>query len=212
MAAARENVAGIPALLLRLGFVGEIGYEIHVPAEYGAALWDALMEAGKEFGISPFGVETQRLLRLEKRHIIVGQDTDALSNPLEADMAWAVKFEKPDFIGKRALLGVQERGLRNKLVGFRMRDGVVPGEGCAVAVNGVPVGRVTSARFSPHVGIGMAWVPIGMGIAGTEIPIRVEGRTVIGEVVERAFYDPEGKRLREWDVAPDDVTTTRLFG
>ncbi|MBI4531499.1 MAG: (2Fe-2S)-binding protein, partial [Candidatus Latescibacteria bacterium] len=84
MAAARGSVAGIPALLLRIGFVGEVGYEIHVPAEYGAALWDALIEAGKEFGITPFGVETQRLLRLEKRHVIVGQDTDALSNPLEA--------------------------------------------------------------------------------------------------------------------------------
>jgi sarcosine oxidase subunit alpha len=199
MAAARGDVAGIPALLLRIGFVGEVGYEMHVPAEYGIALWNALMDAGHEFGIAPFGVETQRLLRLEKRHVIVGQDTDALSNPLEADMAWAVKLEKPDFIGRHALIQVQERGLRNKLVGFRMRDGVVPEEGCAVAVNGTPVGRVTSARFSPHVGrgIGMAWVPAGMAVIGTEVPIRVDGRTVIGEVVEGAFYDPEGKRLRE---------------
>jgi len=66
-------------------------------------------------------------------------------------------------------------------------------------MNGTPVGRVTSARFSPHVGggIGMAWVPIGMAVIGTEVPIRVDGRTVIGEVAEGAFYDPEGKRLRE---------------
>ena len=76
------------------------------------------MEAGKEFGISPFGVEAQRILRLEKQHIIVTQDTDALSNPLEANLAWAVKFDKPDFVGKRALLAIRDAGLRNQLVGF----------------------------------------------------------------------------------------------
>ena len=76
------TVAGIPARLLRVGFVGELGYEIHCPRIYGEALWDALMEAGKPFGIRPFGVEAQRVLRLEKGHIIVGQDTDGLTNPL----------------------------------------------------------------------------------------------------------------------------------
>ena len=75
------SVAGIPARLLRVGFVGELGYEIHVPASQGEALWDALMAAGGTAGIRPFGVEAQRVLRLEKGHIIIGQDTDGLTHP-----------------------------------------------------------------------------------------------------------------------------------
>ena len=129
---AQGVVAGVPCILFRIGFVGELGYEIHFPAEYGDHMWDALMEAGKDFGISPFGVESQRILRLEKQHIIVTQDTDALSNPLEANLAWAVKFDKPDFVGKRALLAVREAGLRNQLVGFVAAGSQVPDEGAQV--------------------------------------------------------------------------------
>src|SRR3546814_8507282 len=78
MAVRQGTVADIPALLMRVGFVGELGYEIHVPASQGEALWDALIAAGATFGIRPFGVEAQRILRLEKGHVIVGQDTDGL--------------------------------------------------------------------------------------------------------------------------------------
>ena len=85
---------------LRIGFVGETGWEIHCPAESAETLWNGLLQAGAEYKIRPFGVEAQRLLRLEKRHVIVGVDTDALTNPYEADMSWAIKLDKPDFVGK----------------------------------------------------------------------------------------------------------------
>jgi sarcosine oxidase subunit alpha len=191
-------VAGVPTLLLRIGFVGESGWEMHFPAEYGEHVWDALMEAGKEFGIAPFGVETQRILRLEKKHLIVGQDTDALSNPLEADMAWVVKFDKEDFIGKKALISVQQRGLRQKLVGFVMRDATVAEEGNAVVVNGKPAGRVASARLSPSMGkcVGLAWVPMEIAADGTPLHIRVNGAAGVADIVSHPFYDPEGKRLK----------------
>src|SRR5262249_22757483 len=94
LAAGHAEGARVPALLLRIGFVGELGYEMHFPAEYGEHLWQALIEAGREFGIRPFGVEAQRILRLEKGHIIVSQDTDALTNPYEAGMGWIVKAQK----------------------------------------------------------------------------------------------------------------------
>ena len=84
----------MPVRVLRVGFVGELGYEIHCPASYGAALWDLLLDAGTSLGIRPFGVEAQRVLRLEKGHIIVGQDTDGLTFPHEAEMAWAVADEQ----------------------------------------------------------------------------------------------------------------------
>lgn len=88
------TVAGIKARLLRVGFVGELGYEIHVPARHALKLWDALIEAGKDFDIRPFGVETQRLLRLEKGHVIISQDTDGMTHPSEIDMGWAVSRTK----------------------------------------------------------------------------------------------------------------------
>jgi len=198
LAAVQGKAAGIPVLILRIGFVGELGYEMHFPAEYGEYLWETLLQAGSEFGITPFGVEAQRVLRLEKLHIIPGHDTDALSNPLEADMAWVVKLDKPDFIGRVALAQVKARGLRQRLVGFEMLAPVVPGEGDAVVADGFPVGRVTSAKWSPILGraIGMAWVPADLAGNGGELRIRCDGRIHAGRVVTKPFYDPEGKRLR----------------
>src|SRR5699024_9750061 len=93
--------AGIPARLIRVGFVGELGYELHVPSSQGEALWDALVEAGAEYDMRLFGVEAQRILRLEKGHLIVGQDTDGLTFPQEVNMSWAIAKKKPFYVGKR---------------------------------------------------------------------------------------------------------------
>jgi len=197
MTCAQGVVAGVPALLLRIGFVGETGWEIHYPACYGEYLWEALLEAGKEFGIMPFGVEAQRILRLEKKHVIVGQDTDALSNPLESDMAWVVKFEKEDFIGKPALVTARSQELSNRLVGF-VSDTLVE-EGSAIIVNRKPAGRVTSARLSPAQKrcVGLAWVPYELSSEGTNIEIQHNGIRVVARVHHQAFYDPAGIRLKE---------------
>ena len=186
------EVAGIPSRLLRIGFVGETGWEIHVPSSYGEYLWDTLMEAGEEFGILPFGVETQRILRLEKKHLIVGQDTDALSNPLEADMRWVVKFEKGDFIGEHFLNLAQNEGRRNRLVGF-VTDELVK-EGSAVVTAQTPVGRVTSARMSPFLDrcVGMAWVPEELAEDGTSFDISHQDTLVSAQVHQAPFYDPTG--------------------
>ena len=198
MACRQAEVGGAPCLMLRIGFVGETGWEIHFPAEYGEYLWDVFLEEGKEFGIQPFGVEAQRILRLEKKHIIVGVDTDATSNPLAADMAWVAKLDKEDFIGKAAILRIQARGLGEKLVGFVMKDSVVPDDGAAIVSSGKPVGRVTSVRFSPvnSKAVGLAWVPAELAGVGHEVHLHVDGRMVKAEIVPAPFYDPEGKRLR----------------
>ncbi len=194
----QAQVAGASAILMRIGFVGETGWEIHVPAESGAGLWDALLAAGAEFGIRPFGVEAQRLLRLEKRHVIVGVDTDALTNPYEAGMAWVAKLDKPDFIGKAALQRLEKQDQRQSLVGFVMLEDSLPDDGAAVLVDGKLAGRVTSARYSPlhRKPIGLAWAPIAAAREGAEIGIRVEGRLARARVTQQAFYDPEGARLR----------------
>lgn len=192
------HVAGVPAILLRIGFVGETGWEIHFPAEYGEHVWDALLNAGEEFGIIPCGLEAQRILRLEKKHIIVNQDTDSVTTPLEADMEWAVKFDKEDFVGRGGIRAVKERGIRNKVVGFVMRDGLVPDDGDPVVMGGSPIGRVTSSRFSPALrkGIGIAYVPADYAEEGRELLISINGRTEPATVTLKPFYDPEGERLR----------------
>jgi sarcosine oxidase, subunit alpha len=196
----RAHVAGVPCLLLRIGFVGELGYELHCPGPLALHLWDAISDAGAPHGIKPFGLEPQRVLRLQKLHILVGQDTDAESNPLEAAMPWIVKFDKEqDFIGRWALENVAARGNEKNLVGFTMENGTVPTEGAAIVGEGDrPVGLVTSARFSPLLQrtIGMAWVPADLSEDGTSITVADEGRRLAAKVQTAPFYDPDQEKLR----------------
>ncbi|MFZ0545261.1 MAG: 2Fe-2S iron-sulfur cluster-binding protein, partial [Candidatus Promineifilaceae bacterium] len=116
------DISGVSCRVMRIGFTGELSYEIHCPSGYGFYVWQALMAAGESFGILPFGVEAQRVLRLEKAHIIVGQDTDALTDPIMADMSWAVKLDKDNFLGQRPLSRAAQDGPKQKLVGFKMVD------------------------------------------------------------------------------------------
>jgi len=196
--ARQAHVAGVPCLILRIGFVGELGYELHCPSPHGEDLWDMLLAHGADLGARPFGLEAQRLLRLEKQHIIVGQDTDSESNALAANMPWIVKFEKDDFVGKWALEHVRDNGNREHLVGFEMANTTVPPEGGQVVRGGRATGRVTSARWSPTLGktIGLAWLPPELAEEDAEFEIRVDGRLEPARVRLRPFFDPDGERLR----------------
>jgi sarcosine oxidase subunit alpha len=197
---AREaEITGVPSLILRIGFVGELGYELHFPSPYGEHLWNRILEAGEDFGIRPFGLEPQRILRLEKMHILVGQDTDSESNVLEANMSWIAKLDKDDFVGKWSLEHVRDRGLHDMLVGFEMEDGKVPLEGGQVVLEGTrPIGRVTSSRWSPELrrAIGMAWVPAELAEEGKSFLVTVDGGFERATVRLRPFFDPDGERLR----------------
>jgi sarcosine oxidase subunit alpha len=197
--ARQGKIAGVPSLLLRIGFVGELGYELHFPSPYGEYVWDTILERGEDLGIRPFGLEPQRILRLEKMHILVGQDTDSESNVIEANMPWIVKFDKDDFVGKWALEHVRARGPREQLVGFEMEDGRVPPEGGQVVIKERrPVGRITSARWSPELRkvIGMAWVPTELARDGAEFFVTIDGGFDKAYVRLTPFFDPEGERLR----------------
>jgi sarcosine oxidase subunit alpha len=198
--AKRAAIAGVPCLILRIGFVGELGYEIHFAAAHGEHVWDALMQAGAKHGIRPFGLEPQRILRLQKMHVLVGQDTDSESTPFSSAMSWIVKLDKEeDFIGKWALQHYSERTPQTSLVGFTLADGQLPTEGAVVLdAHGTPAGQVTSARRSPVLGkvIGMAWVPTELAGDGEEITISDGEQRLQATLQSRPFYDPEGEVLR----------------
>jgi sarcosine oxidase subunit alpha len=192
-------VAGVPGTILRIGFVGELGFEIHFPADYGEFMWATLLEAGADLGIRAFGVEAQRVLRLEKGHVIVSQDTDALTTPFGANLGSLVKLDKPDFIGRDALRAAEGRVLAERLVGFEISGTVTPpGEGAAIVEAGRPVGRVTSAKWSAWLGrvIGLAWVPAALACDGATVEVRMNGATARARVVLRPFYDPDGTKAR----------------
>jgi sarcosine oxidase subunit alpha len=199
---AREfSVAGVVARLLRVGFVGELGYEVHVPADQAQHVWDALMAAGKDHGLRAFGVEAQRLLRLEKGHVIIGQDTDGLTNPYEAGMAWAVRADKPFFVGQRSLQILAKQPMRQKLVGIVLADDKagVPKECHLVIENGALAGRVTSIAHSPACKrvIGMALVDPALAQSGRSLRIRIEGaREIEAVVTDLPFFDKDGDRQR----------------
>lgn len=199
------EVAGVMCRVLRIGFTGELSYEIHCPSGYAMHLWEALMDVGKEFRISPVGVEAQRVLRLEKAHLIVGYDTDALSDPISANLAWTVKPDKEDFLGKRALVRISNGGVKQQLVGFRMMDpNVVPDEGLQIVKRGKAnrkeiVGWISSSRYSPTLkqAIGLCWLRDDIAVEKENIiNVYMEGKLEEACVHHGAFYDPQGERLR----------------
>jgi sarcosine oxidase subunit alpha len=207
MHARDAEVASVPCRIMRIGFTGELSYEIHVPAGLAQHVWDALFVAGQPLGIQPFGLEAQRVLRLEKAHIIVSQDTDASTDPLAADLAWAVKMEKPDFLGRRTLVRAARDGPRQKLVGFKMvNSATVPDEGLQIvsaSAGNRPaiIGWVSSSRFSPTLkeSIGLCWLPADLANqSGAPFTIRLLNGAGLAEarVHHGPFYDPDGLRLR----------------
>lgn len=212
MAVRRMKLCGeVDALVMRVGFVGELSFEIHVPASYGAALQDALLDAGKPYCIRPFGLDAQSVLRLEKGHVIIGTDTDNHSTLHDIGLSWAWDRKKAgnQTVGAPALRFTETQKHRQKLVGFTMNEAFrTPSDGSIVVADGTVKGRVTSSRFSPTLGrsIGLALVDPDLAVMGGTLEFYTDGRlnrkglpeikTFRGTIVPVPFYDPEGKRLR----------------
>ena len=196
------TIAGVPGChMWRIGFTGELSFEIHVPAGFGAYVWETLMEHGADFGITPFGLEAQRIMRLEKGHFIVGQDTDGVTQGFSAGIDWLIKLDKDDFIGKPELQWQHDSGAGFRLVGIHPNDPKqVPTEASQIVIDGIIQGRITSSRFSPTLNrsICLGLVVPALAVAGTVVPIRLPNGTIIqGTVMEHhASYDHEGAKLR----------------
>jgi sarcosine oxidase subunit alpha len=198
------TVAGVPARVLRVSFSGELAYEIYVPANCGRAVWEALMQAGEPFGITPYGTETMHVLRAEKGYIIVGQDTDGSVTPIDLGMERFVSSAK-DFLGKRSLARPDtSRGDRKQLVGLLSEDParVLPEGGQIVQARGgtppIPMlGHVTSSYASATLerSIALALLKSGRSRAGETVFITLEdGSLAPARITSPVFYDPQGAR------------------
>ncbi len=197
LGARQGTVAGAPALVMRIGFLGELGFEIHFPSTAAEHVWDAMMAAGAEFGIQPLGVEALKALRLEKGHIIIGIDTDSESTMLETSLDRMIAWDKGPFVGRDALVRMRDRGADRRLVGFVASD--LPREGTAVLVGDAIGGRVTSARHSAVSGrvIGLAYVPAAVAHDDARFEMDMgEGRRATATVHLAPFHDPDGERMR----------------
>ncbi len=206
MAVAECTVAGFPARLFRVSFTGELGFEVNVPARHGRALWEKLWEAGQQHGITPYGTEAMHVLRAEKGYIIVGQDTDGTLTPDDANLAWAIGKQKPDFVGKRSLTrpDMVAKG-RKQLVGLLTDNPkVVLQEGAQIVADPsqpkpmTMLGHVTSAYWSDALGrsIAMAVVADGRARDGEILHVPMPEGSVTARVVKSTvFLDPDGTRL-----------------
>ncbi len=214
------SVAGVTGCVMwRIGFTGELSYELHVPAGHGPHVWQALLTAGADLGVAPFGLEAQRIMRLEKGHFIVGQDTDALTKAPTAGLEWLIKLDKPDFAGRPELAWTLEGeptgsdGVDGpcpaplpRLVAIQPTDPeFVPPEACQiVAVDEAGteriIGRITSSRFSPTLerSICLAQVDAEHAVSGTALTVVDTGgrRRQAVVMAHHAHFDPEGERLR----------------
>ncbi|MCP4670933.1 MAG: aminomethyl transferase family protein, partial [Desulfobacula sp.] len=193
----------IPVKAMRLGFVGELSYELHVPSSYMLSVWLMLKEAGKEFNILNFGVEAQNVLRMEKCHIILGQESEQRTNLLDVGLGflWDRSKANAKTIGAVALAQAENDQTRLKLVGFKMENNTRSPHDGSLIVDEKVRGYVCTARdsFSLKEAVGMALVEGPLSKIGTRLEIFEDecgDERIYGKVVKMPFYDPEGKRMK----------------
>ncbi|HXI76597.1 MAG TPA: sarcosine oxidase subunit alpha family protein [Steroidobacteraceae bacterium] len=205
MSVGRGRICGVPMLLFRVSFTGELGFEINVPADFGLAVWEAVHHQGRAHGITEYGTEAMHVLRAEKGYIIIGQDTDGTVTPDDAGLNWAVGKNKSDFVGKRSLdRGSMKSSDRKQLVGLRTKDPrTVIEEGAQVAAKARQkppmelIGHVTSSYASSVLehSIALAMIAGGRARLGQTLYVPMPHGDIEVEVTSPVFYDPTGARI-----------------
>jgi aminomethyltransferase len=185
---------GVPSLISRTGYTGEVGYELYVPAERAPGIWNELLGRGRAAGLKPAGLGARDLLRLDMAYLLYGNDIGEETTPLEAGAEWVVNFQKGDFVGREAIVRQQENGLSRRLVAFELLQKAVPRHGFKILAGGQPgekeIGEVTSGNLSPFLqkGIGLGYVPPAFALQGASIMIDIRGRSMPAIVVKPPFY------------------------
>jgi len=194
------SVGAVPALAVRVTFVGELGWELYCPTEYGATLWDHLWDAGADHGLVAGGYRSIDALRVEKGYRVWGSDITPEDNPYEAGLGFAVRLDKPGgFVGRNALAEVKERGPSRRLRCLVLDDPLAVALGSEpVRVEGDIVGRVTSGNqgFRVQHALAFAYLPTDRADLGRRVEVEVFGQWIGAEIVRDPVYDPEGSRIR----------------
>ncbi len=197
-AAAEGALCGANLVVSRTGYTGEDGFEVYAPWDRAGEIWDALLAAGRAFGIAATGLGARDSLRLEARFCLYGNDIDETTNPLEAGLGWVVKIDKGEFVGRDALAAVRAAGATRRLVGFVSDGRDIPRHGYALRAAGdhAATGVVTSGGFGPTVakGIGMGYLPSAAAAPGRSVEVDCRGKWVAATIVKGPFYTkpPEG--------------------
>jgi len=199
------SINKIKCRVMRISFTGELSYEINIQANYGQSVWEKCMNAGKEYGITPYGTEAMHLLRAEKGFIIAGQETDGTVTPIDLQMDWIVSKKKYDFIGKRSLYRSDTaREDRKHYVGLLTKDpNEILEEGAQIVAevkNRPPmdmIGHITSSYYSPNLNksIALAVVKNGKKLKGKKLFVPMANKTIEVTVSDPVFLDKEGTRL-----------------
>ncbi len=199
LTAQQVTIGDIPALALRVTYVGELGWEIYAPMEYGLKLWDTLWEAGQEFGIAAAGYRAIESLRLEKGYRYWSADIHSEYNPYEAGLGFAVKLKKGDFMGREALERIKAEGVTRKLCCLTL------GDPSAVALGGEPLldgervlGRVTSGGYGYTVrqSIAYGYLPVEYATPGTQVEVQLFGVRYRATVMKEPLFDPKNEKIK----------------
>lgn len=184
------KIAGVDEVIIsNTGYTGSGGFEIYFKNENAVKIWEALTEAGEEFGLIPCGLASRDTLRLEKGFCLYGNDIDDTTSPLEAGLGWITKFEK-DFVDKETLAKQKEEGITRKLVGFEMQEKAIPRHDYLVVdADGNAIGKVTSGTMSPmkKIGIGLAYVAKDHFKVGSDIFIQIRNKNIPAKIVKLPF-------------------------
>jgi len=184
-------LAGIEMIISRTGYTGEKGFELYHDPAVSEQLWDALFDAGRDYGIQAVGLGARDTLRLEMKYCLYGNDIDQNTNPLEAGLGWITKLDKGDFIGRDVLLRIRDEKPSRRLVAFEMQDKGIPRHGYPIMAEDQKIGVVTSGTQSPslNVGIGLGYVRRDFSRVGTKIAIDIRGRQLPAVVVKPPFVE-----------------------
>lgn len=187
----RGNVLGIPMIISRTGYTGELGFEIYFGADAatGKKVWDGVFGAGMEFGVAPIGLGARDTLRLEMGFCLYGNDIDQTTHPLEAGLGWITKLNKGDFVGREPMLKAKEAGLKRRLVGLSLPERNIARHGFPITSSGASIGNITSGTFSPSTqkSIAMGYVGTSFSEPGSVITVPIRGKDVPATVVKIPF-------------------------
>ena len=192
------DMGGVNVWAQRVSYTGELGWELYMANDDALKIWDAIMDAGKQFDISPIGYKALDGLRIEKGYLYWSGDISPGDNPLEAGLGFCVDFSKDDFIGKNALLKIREAGLKTKLCGLTLDADCCLFGGESVYKDGKIIDRIRSANhgYCANTDIALIYLPLEMSEPGTELEVEVMGKIIKAEVASMPIVDPKGARIR----------------